>query len=165
MTEQNLGKRKNRIALSWHSASISRGLNWCSLFMYARKKTALGRTWKEVKVKSGMSHDVGHIWKWRAFLSLLVTSGLRKSNGSETSLELFFFKKKKKVSHRMESLGHRCKPLGPASSVSLVLVSRTKREREKRSFALKTDLPLQAEGWLWTQSLSGPGVGRESWRQ
>jgi hypothetical protein len=65
----------------------------------------------------------------------LVTIGLRKSSGSETSPELFFFRKKKKISHRMESLGHRCKPLGCASSVSSVLLSRTKREQ--KSFALK----------------------------
>lgn len=56
---------------------------------------------------------------------------------------LFFFKI---ISHRMASLGHRCKPLGLTSSVSSVLVSRTKKRKKKRSFALKTGWSLEAEG-------------------
>lgn len=89
----------------------------------------LGRTWRW-NLDSG-SHNLGHIWSYKALLSLLVTIGLRKSTGSETSSELFCFRKKKivKPPHRMETLGRRCKPLGSVSSVSAVLVSRTKKEK------------------------------------
>lgn len=45
----------------------------------------------------------------------------------------------------MASLGHRCKPLGPASSVSSVLVSRTKKKREKK-FCIKNRFTTPGRG-------------------
>lgn len=47
----------------------------------------------------------------------------------------------------MESLGHRCKPLGPASSVSSVLVSRTKKKREReKKFCIKNRFASPGRG-------------------
>lgn len=46
----------------------------------------------------------------------------------------------------MESLGHRCKPLGPASSVSSVLVSRTKNRERKKEFCIKNRFASPGRG-------------------
>lgn len=94
----------------------------------------LGTTWKEVKVKSGVLKVI--IWvTFERKQHCAVAVGNHWPKERQWFRNLFFFKI---ISHRMASLGHRCKPLGFASSVSSVLVSRTKKRKKfciKNSFA------------------------------
>lgn len=121
----------------------------------------LGRTWRW-NLDSG-SHNLGHIWSYKALLSLLVTIGLRKSTGSETSSELFCFRKKKivKPPHRMETLGRRCKPLGSVSSWARCW-SQGQRKRKEFHFETRvrvalTTVPVSI--WCqWGEESSGHGV-------